>query len=365
MFKVFLTFAALSTLAVGATTKRVRCPDGKNTATNGACCAFFALRDELQSEEHFNGQCNEEVHEILRLTFHDAIGISKSGHKGGGADGSILIFDSIETNYHANLGTSDAVNDLKPLLSKHNVTAGDLIQFAAAVGITNCPGAPRLQFLAGRRNATSPADDGLVPEPQDDVTKILARMADAGISATDTINLLASHSIARADHVDPQLDAVPFDSTPFTFDTQFYLEVLLKGTGFPGSPNNPGEAKSPLPDAGELRLQSDFALARDSRTACTWQGFVNQQEKMMDAFKLSMAKLSITGHSARDLIDCSEVIPQPLPPVKKPATFPATKTKADLELTCKSKPFPSLKTDPGQPSKIPACPNGGTDADEC
>jgi cytochrome c peroxidase len=74
---------------------------------------------------------------------------------------------------------------------------------------------------------------------------------------------------------------VPFDSTPFTFDTQFFLEVLLKGTGFPGSSNNVGEVMSPLPltsgnDTGEMRLQSDFALARDIRTACFWQGFVGE-----------------------------------------------------------------------------------------
>lgn len=40
-------------------------------------------------------------------------------------------------------------------------------------------GAPRLEFLAGRPNATAPAIDGLIPEPQDPVTMILDRFADA------------------------------------------------------------------------------------------------------------------------------------------------------------------------------------------
>lgn len=57
-----------------------------------------------------------------------------------------------------------------------------------------------------------------------------------------------------------------------------------------------------------------------------------------------MAKLAITGHSASDLIDCSEVIPTPKPPVGKPATFPATQTAADLEQACPS-PFPVLSAD--------------------
>lgn len=133
-----------------------------------------------------------------------------------------------------------------------------------------------MQFLAGRPNATHAAADGLVPEPQDSVTKILDRMADAGFSPDDLIHLLASHTIARSDHVDPTIAHVPFDTTPFTFDTQIFLEVLLKGTGFPGTSGNLGEVQSPLPAQGEMRLQSDFALARDPRTACTWQSMVGQ-----------------------------------------------------------------------------------------
>ena len=39
------------------------------------------------------------------------------------------------------------------------------IQFAAAVGLSNCPGAPRLPFLLGRPEAEGPAKDGTVPEP--------------------------------------------------------------------------------------------------------------------------------------------------------------------------------------------------------
>lgn len=133
------------------------------------------------------------------------------------------------------------------------------------------------------------------------------------------------------DHVDEKIDAAPFDSTPFVYDTQVFLEVLLKGEGFPGSQNNTGEVKSPLPlskgnDAGELRLQSDFAIARDSRTACYWQGFVSEchsppfdgsiiylaadkQDHMAASFKAAMAKLAVLGQKRSKLIDCSDVVP--------------------------------------------------------
>lgn len=258
-------------------------------------------------------------------------------------------------------------------LPRYNVSAGDLIQFAGAVGISNCPGAPRLQFLAGRPNATFPASDGLVPEPQDSVDQILARMADAGFSAAELVHLLASHSIARVDHVDPNLEAVPLDSTPFTFDTQFYLEVLLRGTGYPGSPNNTGEVPSALYAQGEMRLESDFALAHDPRTSCTWQMMIStshgthmklpsssllfslilniknffridEQNLMMTAFQKAMAKLAVTGQDTSKLIDCSEVIPQPVPPVSSPASYPAGTNQDDIQQACLL-PFPILQSD--------------------
>ncbi|KAJ7889466.1 manganese peroxidase, partial [Mycena olivaceomarginata] len=327
------------------------CADGTRVG-NAACCAFIPLAQDLQ-ENVFQNECGEDAHEVLRLTFHDAIAISqKLGPKaGGGADGSMLLFPTIEPNFHANNGIDDSVNNLIPFLSKHRVSAADLVQFAGAVALSNCPGAPQLEFMAGRPNTTIPAIDGLIPEPQDNVTSILERFADAGnFSPFEVISLLASHTVARADKVDLTIDAAPFDSTPFTFDTQVFLEVLLKGVGFPGSNNNTGEVLSPLPissgnDTGEMRLQSDFALARDERTACIWQGFVNKQEFMASSFKAAMAKLAVLGHSRANLIDCSDVVPATVKIPVKPASFPATKSARDLELTCNSLRFPSLTTD--------------------
>jgi manganese peroxidase len=153
--------------------------------------------------------------------------------------------------------------------------------------------------------------------------------------------------------------------TPFVMDTQVFLEVLLKGVGFPGSPNNTGEVLSPLPltsgnDTGELRLQSDFALARDPRTACFWQGFVNQQEFMATSFKNAMAKLAVLGHNRNSLIDCSEVVPAASTVAVKPASFPATKGPADLEIACHARTFPTLTQDRGATETlIPHCPDGG------
>ncbi len=176
------------------------------------------------------------------------------------------------------------VNDLTPFVTQFNVSAGELIQFAGALGLTNCPGAPQLTFSAGRPAATIAAEDGAVPVPQQSADTILDRMNDAGFSDAQTVWLLASHSIAHADNVDADLPHAPLDTTPFTFDSQFYLEVLLNGTGWPGVPNTVGEVESPLPSEGELRLQSDFAISQSSRTACDWQSVVNDQSRMVTLF---------------------------------------------------------------------------------
>ncbi|KAF8575079.1 class II peroxidase [Ramaria rubella] len=359
-FKGLLVFASFATLAVAvpsAPSANVVCPDG-NIAPHSACCPFFSLRDDL-TENLFQGVCGEDAHQAVRLIFHDSIGFSQSMHRegifsGGGADGSVLVFPDVEANRAENAGIADGVQGQLPFLSRHPVTAADLVQFAAAVGITNCPGAPRLTFFTGRPNATAPPPEGLVPAPQDTVTQIIDRFGDAGnITPDEIVALLSSHSIANADHVDPTIQAVPFDSTQNTFDTQLFLEVLLKGIGFPGTDNNTGEVSSPLPlgttaQPGEMRLQSDFALARDPRTACTWQGLINEQEKMQSAFVSAVDKMSRIGLAhPEDLVDCSVVVPQVVSAVTKPATFPATKSIKDIQRSCFEEPFPSLATDPG------------------
>ena len=67
--------------------------------------------------------------------------------------------------------------------------------------------------MAGRPNKTIAAVQGLIPEPQDSVTKILERFEDAGgFTPFEVVSLLASHTIARADKVDETIDAAPFDS---------------------------------------------------------------------------------------------------------------------------------------------------------
>ncbi|KAF9473272.1 manganese peroxidase 1 [Pholiota conissans] len=356
----FTRLATIVSLALGAITvnaglvRRVTCANGKTT-TNAVCCPLFDAVDFLQTNLFDGGECGEEAHSALRLTFHDAIGFSIHGGKGGGADGSILVFNATELQFHANGGIDDITSRQFPVFQAVNeqfgLSPGDFVHLAGAVGTANCPGAPRLEFMFGRPPPVAPAPDLTIPEPTDNVTSILARFADAGFSPEEAIALLSSHTIAAADVVDTTIPGTPFDSTVGTFDSQVFLEVLLKGRSFPGNGSQPGEVLSPL--AGEMRLQSDFVLSQDPRTACFWQAMVNK--RMTTQFKAAMAKLQTLGQNTRKLVDCSDIVPVPAA-FAGPITFPASFSMADVQIACPQQAFPSLATVAGPAPTVAPVP---------
>jgi hypothetical protein len=362
-----VVISALVCATTAALTRRaVPCPDGVHSATHPACCALYPIVDHIQESLFDGGECGDEVHESLRLTFHDAIGfsLSRGPSGGGGADGSIMTFSDIETQYPANGGLDDIVMMQERCLSECGgdgiVSPGDFIQLAGAIGVGNCPGAPRLRFLLGRPNATAPAPENMVPAPFDSTDVIFARFADAGFNTDEVVALLASHSIAASKIVNPSIAGAPFDSTPNIFDTQFYLEELLRARGFHGTaPLQRGQADSPI--EGEMRIMSDYLIARDSRTSCTWQSFINNQARMAESFGNAMAKLSVLGQDTSKMIDCSEVIPMPksLPIENSQCVYPAGFSQTDVEQACSAAPFPMLSTVPGPATSVPPVTEGG------
>ena len=54
--------------------------------------------------------------------------------------------------------------------------------------------------------------------------------------------------------------------------------------------------------------------------AVTLYNPTDNQALMMSNFASAMAKMAITGQDRNSLIDCSEVIPMPVPPLDKSAT---------------------------------------------
>jgi Peroxidase len=79
------------------------------------------------------------------------------------------------------------------------------IQLAGAVSLTQCPGAPRIPFFMGRPPPTAPLPNFLVPEPFNTTDEILKCFDEVGFSLREVVALLASHSIAGADTVNPTI----------------------------------------------------------------------------------------------------------------------------------------------------------------
>ncbi|KAJ7187635.1 versatile peroxidase VPS1 [Mycena pura] len=334
-------FAALINIDVGLNLPGLlgpgpgRCSKGR-TSKNQACCVWFDVLDDLQEKLFDHGSCTF-LTSTAQLTFHDAIAYSHT-LGGNGADGSIMQHSDIETTYVANHGLVNIIGLQRAIAISHKVSFGDFIQFAGAVGLSNCPGAPKLEFLAGRPNSSTPAPDNLVPGPADSVTKIIERFADAGFNSDEMVDLLASHSVAAQHGIDPSIPGAPLDSTPGTFDSQFYIETLLAGTSFPGSTNSSAEALSPI--RGEFRFQSDWAIARDPRTACEWQSFISEPSKLGEKFYTAMSKLATTGNTRSKLTDCSDVIPTPRF-IQNAPYLPPGKHRSDIQASCKNQPFPN------------------------
>ncbi|PPQ96866.1 hypothetical protein CVT26_006053 [Gymnopilus dilepis] len=357
--KIFILVLSLPVvLGLVAPQKRALCPDGVNSAANAQCCSLFQVREDLMNNL-FENECGDASHGALRLIFHDSVGIDPVVG-GGGADGSILTFNATELTFPANAGIDDVLDDVGPFALKwaHVLSPGDFVQFAGVLSLAACPGAPKVKFMMGRPPPTAASPPNLVPQPFDPVPTILARFGSIGIEPQEVVALLASHSTAGADDIDPNLQGLPFDISPSTFDTQIFIDVQLRGTGFPGSGGNQGEVETAV--QGTLRLQSDHLLARDSATNCFWQSFANNQELMMSQFAAAAFKMGLLGHNEADLIDCSDVIPQP-PPFAGSPSFPPGQTITDVEQACSTAAFPDLPTQPGPPLVVPPIPQADDD----
>ncbi|KAJ6537944.1 manganese peroxidase [Mycena capillaripes] len=288
-------------------------------APRTTCDIWYKVLKDIQANLFDKGKCGDDAHDALRLSFHDAIGYSpnlKTQKVFGwiSLDGSLIKFSDTELNYAANEGLESIVTAEKFYADKHKVGYGDMIQFAAAVSVGNCVGGPRIQFMAGRPEATEPAPDGLVPEAFASVTTILARVGDAGLTPEEMVDLLASHSVGVQEDVDPVIAGMPFDSTPGKLDTNFFTETMLPGTVWPGNGSHQGEVKSFSKHV--FRLESDYRLSQDDRTTGHWQSLAGSQSLMVDRFATAMAKMALLGQNPAILTDCSDVIPVPSKPLQ-------------------------------------------------
>ena len=84
------------------------------------------------------------------------------------------------------------------------------IQFAGALSLSVCPGAPRVQFVIGRPPPKGPAPDFIVPQPVNTTDQLLEAFANVGFSPQELIALLTSHTAAGADDFSPPQQGYAF-----------------------------------------------------------------------------------------------------------------------------------------------------------
>lgn len=85
-------------------------------------------------------------------------------------------------------------------------------------------------------------------------------MEDGGFTPTELVYLLVSHTVTPYGTLVSGHEAVLFDTTPFTFDTQFFLKTLFSGVGAPFDVNSTdgAEVNSSLPESNESYLEFAF-----------------------------------------------------------------------------------------------------------
>ena len=79
------------------------------------------------------------------------------------------------------------------------------IQFAGALSLTLCPGAPKVRFAIGRPPPKGPAPDFIIPQPVNTTDELLAAFAAVDFSPEELIALLSSHTVAGVDDFSPPL----------------------------------------------------------------------------------------------------------------------------------------------------------------
>ncbi|TFK65299.1 heme peroxidase [Pluteus cervinus] len=159
---------------------------------------------------------------------------------------------------------------------------------------------------------------------------------------------------------------VTFNATELTFEANDGLDDVIADVGpfFLKHQDQitSGDLYGELMTAvnGTLRLQSDFEIAHDPRTACTWQEFATNQPLMASKFGPAVLKLSFLGQDPEKLTDCSELIPQP-PALKDVPEFPPGQFLSDIQASCDVARFPDLPTQPGPPLDVAPIPQADSD----
>ncbi|KAF9873465.1 hypothetical protein CkaCkLH20_08924 [Colletotrichum karsti] len=269
---------------------------GSKECAADKCCVWKHVGDEMATMFRDGSGCTPPARAAVRLGFHDASGWSKATGPLGGADGSIVLAPE-EIKRALNDGLQDAVTQTQTWFNKYKqfgVGMADLIQFAANTGTVMCPMGPRITTLIGRKDSSKACPDGLLPDVNDPVDKLIGLFANKTISAPGLAALVGAHTASTQKTVDRARAGAPQDTTPGVWDTLFYSQTLA------GAPSQ------------VFTFNSDKVLSKDSRSGPAFQAFANNQPVWNGAFAREYLRLSLLGvDNINDLTDCTKSLPVP------------------------------------------------------
>ncbi|EDU39540.1 versatile peroxidase VPL1-like [Pyrenophora tritici-repentis] len=261
----FLALATAPTFALNIWPRASSCP-----------AVWTKVAAELQAD--FAG-CTADAHQSIRSSFHDCIN--------NGCDGSLVLTD--ECGRAENMGLSKICTKIQGWATKYDVGVADMLQFAAAQGISACPLGPKVPILIGRKDSSVAAPLHSVPGSRDPLDSILAAFSAKGFDGKDVVALMGTHSVAFQFFDDPSQAGKTLDSTPNVYDTTFYKETK-DGTA-------------------PYTLQSDKLLSNSSQTENAWNSFIDNGNAWATAFVDAWARFAVIGNDPSQMVDCSSLVP--------------------------------------------------------
>jgi len=274
------------------------------------------LFDEFEAPEGFFFPAT-----ALRLAFHDAGTFSKSA--GNGGSHAAMIFDCAagqklcERNNPDNVGLPWAVDALETVYKLYSNVCSrtDFWQIAANVAIVKT-GGPEINFRWGRKDAVSALQSvtGRLPPSNLDwngVTSFLGRSR-LGLSDREIVALLGAHTIGST-HLDASGHRFAWDTTPDTFDNQYYINLMRDGWDFvPPSRFGPfqqqWEADRRIGRSNQfvstLMLDADFSMKQNPRNPNFLSPVIDitnfyaiNERAWIEDFIIAWEKVQELGHS--------------------------------------------------------------------
>jgi len=173
--------------------------------------------------------------------------------------------------------------------------------FAGNHAIVTCPGGPRVKTFIGRKDSTTAAPNGLLPDANADAASLSKLFTDKGFDDVDLAALLGAHTTSNQFSFDPSRSGASQDTTPGLWDVKYYGETLN-------------------PPAGIVVFPSDSKLARFDRVGKEFQGFVGNQGKWNGKFADAMEKMALfgsgssgssgSGSGGSGMVECTDSLPK-------------------------------------------------------